>query len=310
MKFLIIFFSSLLFANELYVNLLENALAIEYLHNYSIKTFNIKPDIKKLVQQTPNKFFVGNIGVNTLGDKKASIGIEFDFHKKNKTFIFSNNKKIFKINAIFDENQKIILCYKNMVFFNLKRYLIKIKKYDNFYSKYLNYLPPITACHIKKKLTFFILKKEKKSIPSSNFILEKKREISSNLIFNLNQNKKTYLSASFNIKIPLQKTYTTDDISKLQQINSSLNKIYSLIYNINNEINSCNLIKEKIKIIINNIKLFTIISKIAPDKIQFDKLISLYNAYFDNLLKLNQLQNQIYINKFLLESQKRIFSEY
>ena len=310
MKFLIIFLSSFLFANELYINLLENTLQIEYLNKYSFEKFKISPDIKKIIQKTPDKFFIGNANVNTLGDKKASIGIEFDFHKKNKTFFITNNKKIFDIDKTFAKNQQIILCYKNFVLFNLKRYLTKVKKTDNFYSKYLLSLKNIKECKTKKQLIFFYLKKEKTDTFSSDFILQKRRKISSNLMFNINQNKKTYLSASFNIKIPLEKTYTNDDITKLQQINSSLNKIYNLIININNKIDTFNLIKKQNKILLNKIKLLTVISKFSPSNINFDKLISVYNSYFNNLLTLNQLQNQIFINKFLLKSQKRILSEY
>ena len=310
MKFLIIFFSSFLFANELYIHMLENNIALQYLQNFSTKNFVIKPKIKKIIQKTPNKFVVGSIGLNTIGDKKASIGIEFDFHKKNKTILIANNKKIFNINHIFNKQQKVILCYKNMVLFNLKQYLLKVKHYDNFYSQYLVSLSNINPCYTFKKLTFFNLKKEKKFIPQTNFILRKKREISSNLIFNINQKNNTYLSASFNIKIPLEKTYSNNDISKLQNLNNSLNKIYLLIININNEIDSFNLINKKNIDIIKNIKLLTLVSKVAPTKINFDKLINLYKSYFDNLLKLNQLQKQIFINKFLLKTQKRIFCDY
>jgi len=313
MKYFIIFFSSLLFAfnNELYIKILENNMVIGYLSHsiYKTKEMKLNPKIKEIITTSPDKFIVGNAKVDTKGNKKVSIGMEFDFQKKTNRIILTNNKEIFKIDKYFKKNRKLIKCYENMVLFNLKIFFMEVSRYDSFYMKFLPLLKYASPCHTTKPLTFFKLKKEKNDV-SPLFSITKKRNITSNININLNQDTSTYVSASFNIKIPLQKSYDDQDLKKLQNINTSMNKINLLILKINNSIDNYKEILRNNKIILANLKLLTLVSKISPANLNYEKLISLYENFFKNLKTLNSIQRDIFINKFLLKLEKRKLSEY
>lgn len=314
MKYIIIFISSFLFAfkNDAYLTMLENNIIINYLNNSISKTqnININPKIKKIINTSPDKFLTGNAKIDSTGTKKVSIGVEFDFQKKVTQTILVDNKEIFNINRYFQNNSKIIECYKNNVLFNLNLFFIKVAKYDKFYSRFLPLFKNTYPCNTKKSITFFQLNKVKNVNITPMFSITKKRNITSSVNLNLNQDTKTYVSASFNIKIPLEKSYKNEDIAKLQSINTSMNKINTLVLKINNSIdNYQEILKENKKILI-KLKLLTLISKIAPANLNYDKLIGLYESFFKNLYTLNNIQRDIFINKFLLKTEKRKISAY
>jgi len=311
MRYFIIFLFSFLFAfkNDLYLTMLENNLIVNYLNSIKLNRLKLNPKTRQILNVLPNKFFIANAKIDTKGDKKISLGIEFDLNKKITKTILTNNKDIFKIAKIFNKNQQIIQCYNNKVLFNLKKFFVKAKKYDNFYSRFLPILENIQQCNTNKKINFFNLTKAKNDFYPV-IALKKIRDITSSINLNANQDTSTYISVSFNIKIPLQKSYNQEDLSRLQQINNSINKINTLILSINNSIEKYYKIKRSNKIILKNLKLLTLISKIAPANINYDKLINLYETFFNNLEEMNNIQKNIFINKFLLKTEKRKLREY
>jgi len=313
MKIIIVFLFSFLFAfkNELYFTILKNNNIIKSLDKsiYNTQIIHFSPKVMKIINVSPDKFIVGNAKIDSKGNKHLSIGMEFDLQKQIKKTILVSNRSIFRLDKYFQQNSKIIKCYKNRVLFNLKLYFIEAKKFDNFYAKFIPLLKDYSPCFTTKNILFFKLQKEK-----SNFYpiltITKKRKVTSNFNINLNQDTSTYISASFYIKIPLQKSYDEKDISKLQNLNSSLNKINLLILKINHSIDNYDEILQDNKKILEKLRLLTIIAKVAPANLNYDKLITLYENFFKNLQNLNNLQRDIFINKFLLKIEKRKISEY
>jgi len=311
MKYFFLFFSTFLFAfkNNLYLTVLENNLIINYLNSSLKKTHNFKinPITKTISIPTPNKFFIANTKIDSKGDNQYSIGVEFTFNKKKKKIVLTNNKQIFQIEKIFQQNLEIINCYQNEILYNLKIFFINAEKYDNFYSRFLPSLNEAYECKPKQNLLFFNLKKEKiKNYPL--ITLTKKREINPTLQITFNQNDS--ISAFLNIKIPFTKSYDIEEINKLQLINSSLNKINLLTLKINNLIDNYKEILKQNKIIIAKLKLLTLIAKISPANLNYEKLISLYLNFFNNLKTLNSIQKEILINKLSLKIEQRKISEY
>jgi len=311
MKYFIIFLFSFLFAfaNNLYLTVLKNNLIINYLNSIKTRQLKIDPKIKEIINVLPNKFFTANAKIDSKGEKQISIGLEFDLNKKITKTILADNKDIFKIEKIFNKNRQIIECYKKEVLFNLKQFFLKAKKYDNFYSKFLSLLQDAKMCNTNQNIMFFKLKKEK-----NNFypiiLLKKKRDIISSITLNINQDSSTYISGSFNIKIPLQKSYDEEELARAKNINNSTNKINTLILSINNLIEKYKEIKKNNKIILTNLKILTLIAKVSPANLNYDKLITIYENFFNNFENMNNIQKQIFINKILLKIEERKLSAY